>query len=89
MSEPRRRDKTRPLELVGLSAIFGVFTGFVVTVVTRDLVLGIIFGGVAFIVALVIFAMLALAVRGDTDGRTHLYEDPVDPSDGPDGPRGH
>lgn len=89
MSEPRRRDKTRPLELVGLSAIFGVFTGFVVTVVTRDLVLGIIFGGVAFIVALVIFAMLALAVRGDTDGRTHLYEDPADPSDGPDGPRGH
>ncbi|WP_207455277.1 hypothetical protein [Desertivibrio insolitus] len=86
MSEPRRRDKTRPLELVGLSAIFGVFTGFVVTVVTRDLVLGIIFGGVAFIVALVIFAMLALAVRGDTDGRTHLYEDP---SDGPDGPRAH
>ena len=89
MSEPRRRDKTRPIELVGLSAVFGVFTGFVVTVVTRDLVLGIIFGGVAFILALVIFAMLALVVGNDTKGREHLYEDPADPSEGDDGPRGH
>ena len=34
---------------------------------TRDLMLGLIFAGVAFIVSLVVIAMLVLAVRPDKD----------------------
>jgi hypothetical protein len=51
--------------MLGLSGIFGVFTGIVVFMSTRDWMLGLIFAGIAFIVSLVVIAMLALAIRPD------------------------
>ena len=62
MTEPTRRDRTRPAELLGLSAALAVVTGVITYFGTRDFVLGLEFAGVAFIVSLVVFAMLLLAV---------------------------
>jgi uncharacterized RDD family membrane protein YckC len=85
MSRPGRREQTRPLELVGLSAVFGIVTLVVVLMTTRDLVLALIFGGIAFIIALVIFAMLALIVPSGANNVRKPFDDPSDD----DEPRGH
>ena len=61
-AKPSRRDRFRPAELIGLSFAVGLFAGLVVLLTTRDLVLAVIFLGVAFIVSLLLLAMLALAV---------------------------
>lgn len=84
MTEPTRRERTRPLELLGLSAVLAVFTGLVVLMSTRDVVLALIFAGIAFIVALVVLAMLALAVRPTGEEQLDLRE-----QDDEQGPRGH
>lgn len=84
MSEPTRRDRTKPLELLGLSGVFALFTGLVVFMSTRDLVLGLIFAGVAFIVGLVVLAMLALAVRPSGEEQLDMRE-----QDEQQGPKGH
>ncbi|HWR86697.1 MAG TPA: hypothetical protein VN200_11940 [Rhodoglobus sp.] len=83
MSQPDRRARTRPAELLGLSAVLAAFTGVVVMMVTRDIVTSLIFAGVAFIVSLVVMAMLALAVRPTGDEQQDLREQDDD------GPRGH
>ena len=74
MAQPSRRDRTRPLELLGLSAILAIFAGLVVLMSTRDIVLALIFLGIAFIVSLVVLAMLALAVRPTGDEQIDLDE---------------
>ena len=51
----------RPWELLGLSAVVAVFVGLVVLLATREAQVSVIFGGLGFIVALVLFAMLSLA----------------------------
>jgi len=74
MSAPNWRERLRPLELLGLSAVLGVFAGAVVFMSTRDLVLGLIFLGLAFIVSLVVLAMLALAVEPTGEEKNDLRE---------------
>lgn len=64
---PSRRDQTRPVELIGLSALFGVFTGLVVGFATREWILAAIFFGVVFIVSLVVLAMLVLGRTPDSE----------------------
>ncbi len=59
-AKPSRAERFRPAELIGLSFAVGLFAGLVVLLTARDLGLAVIFLGVAFIVALVAFAMLAL-----------------------------
>ena len=68
MTEPDRRAKTRPLELLGLSAVLAVFTGLVVLISTRDVLIALIALGGGFIVSLVVFAMIALAMSPPDDG---------------------
>ena len=70
---PTRRQRLRPVELVVMAALVAVFIGVVVLITTRDLPLASIFAGVAFIVALLLLAMLALVETSD----------PTDPSEGP------
>lgn len=74
MSTPSRRDRTRPVELLGLSGILAVFVGLVVLMSTREWELALIFAGIAFIVALVGLAMLSLATRPDKDEKLDLDE---------------
>ena len=62
MTDPRRRDRTRPLELLGVSAAIAIFVGVFVFVGTRALDRSLIFAGVSFVIALVVLAMLMLAV---------------------------
>ena len=70
MTEPSRRDRTRPAELLGLSGVLAVLTGIIFFFGTRDFVLALEVAGGAFIVALVVFAMLLLAItpRRKDDG---------------------
>ncbi|MBH0130449.1 hypothetical protein [Salinibacterium sp. NK8237] len=80
MASPDKRDRTRPAEILGLSAIFGLFAGLVVFMSTRELMLALIFTGVAFIVSLVVIAMLVLAVRPDKDELLDMDEQDRDAS---------
>ncbi len=57
-----RSDKTRPAELVGLSAVAAFFVGGIVLMVTRDVTLASIFGGATFVVTIITLAMLVLAM---------------------------
>ncbi|CAO1654438.1 hypothetical protein I6E68_01295 [Salinibacterium sp. NSLL150] len=80
MASPDKRDRTRPAEMLGLSAIFGLFAGLVVFMSTRELMLALIFAGVAFIVSLIVIAMLVLAVRPDKDELLDMDEQDRDAS---------
>ena len=68
MSRPSLRDRLKPLELVGISAVLGVFAGVIAMIGTRSVDLALILAGVAFIVALLVLAMLALAAGGQDPG---------------------
>jgi hypothetical protein len=70
----------RPVELLGLAAAFGVFTGLIVGLATREWILAAIFFGVVFIVSLVILAMLSLAIVPASEKL---------PQQDDDGPRAH
>ncbi len=74
MTTPTRQDRLRPLEFVGISAVIAVFVGLVVLLSTRQPVLSLVFFGVAFIVSLVVIAMLSLAVKPDEAERNDLTE---------------
>ncbi|QTX03312.1 ABC transporter ATP-binding protein [Agromyces archimandritae] len=73
--KPSRRDVLRPLELVGGAGIAGIFTGLIVLMVTRDLVLSAIFLGIAFIVVLVVLAMFALTFKPDDAEQAELDDE--------------
>jgi peptidoglycan/LPS O-acetylase OafA/YrhL len=70
MSNPSRRDRTRPAELLGLAAVLALGLGVVVLMSTRNLLFAAEVAGGGFIVALVVLAMLMLAVtpKGPGDG---------------------
>lgn len=86
MAGPTRSERFRPLELISLAAIVAVFVGVVVFISTRDLTSAVIFLGAAFVVALVLLAMLALAT-GPVGTETSLRgESPVAPTTAPDAP---
>ena len=74
MSVPSRKDRTKPLELLVLSGILAVFAGLVVLMSTREIILALIFLGLAFIVSLVVLAMLSLAVQPTGDEKIDLAE---------------
>ncbi|MCU1545520.1 MAG: hypothetical protein JWP30_620 [Homoserinimonas sp.] len=74
MTEPSRSDRFKPAELLGFSAAIASFTGLVVLLATRDMVLAIIFFGVAFICTLVTIALLILAMKPDEEEKTDLDE---------------
>ena len=74
MTEPSRKDRTRPAELLLLSAGLAIFIALIVMMSTRQWILALIFGGIAFIVALVVLAMLVLAIRPDGAEKLDLDE---------------
>ncbi|WP_125100423.1 ABC transporter ATP-binding protein [Leucobacter chromiireducens] len=57
---PSRRDRLRPLELLGFATVLGVFAGLIVLLATRDIVLSLVFLGVGFIVSVMMVALIGL-----------------------------
>lgn len=90
MASPRkknpadRKDRTRPLELLGLAAVIGVFVFLVVLMGTREPIVALEFGGIGFIAGLVVLAMLALASRPKSAEQADIAEQNEDGK-----PRGH
>jgi hypothetical protein len=74
VTTPSRQDRLRPLEFVMLSAIIAVFIGLVVLMSTRQLMLALIFFGIAFIVSLVGIAMFSLTIKPGDAEKTDLDE---------------
>jgi len=73
-TEPSKRDRTRPAELLGLSGVIALFVAVVVVLSSRDLLLGVIALGATFILSLVILATLALTVSASPEERIDLDE---------------
>jgi hypothetical protein len=70
-----RSEKSRPLELVGISIAVAVFVGAIVMMVTKDLAMSAVFAGVAFIVTILMLAMLVLATSPQLPPRSENPHD--------------
>ncbi|MFT4233289.1 MAG: ABC transporter ATP-binding protein [Leucobacter sp.] len=80
---PSRRDRLRPLELLGFSAVLGLFAGLVVLMATREWVLALVFLGIGFIVSVMMVALVGLGGKPseeDLEARKDLRR----PGDGGD-----
>lgn len=60
---PSKKDKLRPLELLGLAAVFTGFATMVVLLATRDVQLTLIVAGIAFISALIVLSLIGLSIK--------------------------
>ena len=70
MTEPSRRERFRPAELIILSAVIAAFGGLVALMSTRDLVLSLIGFGIVFILSLMTIALLVMTIKpGDEEQR--------------------
>lgn len=67
---PSRRERLRPLELVGFSGVLALFAGLVVLMATREIVLSSVAAGAAFIVTLVTVALIGLGGEPSDDDVT-------------------
>lgn len=74
MVTPSLRDRLRPLELLALSGVLGLFTGLVILLTTREWWLAGIGFGVAFILGVVTIALLALSAKPNAEERYDLDE---------------
>jgi heme A synthase len=74
MTEPTRRDRFRPAELVILSLVIAAFGGLVTLMTTRDLMLTLIVFGIIFILTLMTIALLVMAVKPDDAEKQELDE---------------
>ena len=61
--QPTRRQQLKPFEYVAFAGVAGIFVGLVVMLTVRDVVLALVFFGVAFIGTLLITATLMLAIK--------------------------
>ena len=57
-----QKDKTKPFQLVGLALLGGGFIGGIVLLVTRDLRMAGMFAGGAFVVSILVLAMIVLTM---------------------------
>lgn len=60
-----RRERLKPWEYIGFAGVIGGFAAGIILLVSRDATLAWIFGGVGFIVTLVLIATLSLAAKPD------------------------
>jgi uncharacterized membrane protein len=79
VTQPSKRDIFKPVELIILSAVMALFVGLTVLLATRNPLLSVIFFGVAFIVVLVVVAMMVLSFKPNKSEQTELDEDDVPP----------
>lgn len=74
METPSLRDRLRPLELLSISAVIGLFTGLVILLTSRELWLAGIGFGVAFILGVMTIALLALSAKPNAAEQIDLEE---------------
>ncbi|MBC9927004.1 MULTISPECIES: ABC transporter ATP-binding protein [unclassified Leucobacter] len=75
---PSTRDRLKPLELLGFSGILAIFTALIVLMATRDWKLMLIFGGAAFIISVMMIALIGLGMKPnaqDVEARKDLGTD--------------
>lgn len=72
--QPSMRDRLRPVELLGFSGVLALFTGLVILLSTRQLPLSGIGFGIAFIISLVVVALLTLGFKPDSAELSDLDE---------------
>ena len=82
--QPSRKDRLRPIELLGLAAVLAIFVGIVVFISSRSLTLALIGLGVTFILSIVVFATLALTLNPPSDEERQDMHEQDDDQD-----RGH
>jgi len=58
----------RPKELLLISAVLAIFSAGIVLLITRQPSLMILFGGAAFLVSIVLLALLGFVLQADTVG---------------------
>nr|WP_181063006.1 hypothetical protein [Pseudoclavibacter sp. RFBI5] len=72
MTQPKRRALMKPFELLGISAVMAGFVLLILLLTTQDFLLGIIFAGVAFIVSILVLAMLVLSYSPNPENEIYL-----------------
>lgn len=72
MAKSNRKALFKPFQLLGLSALFGVFVVLVVLLTTQNLTNALIGGGATFILSLVVLAMLVLSYRPNAEVPVYL-----------------
>lgn len=80
MTQPSKRDVFKPVELLVLAAVMALFVGLTVLLATRSPLLAVIFFGVAFIVVLVVIAMMVLTFKPNKSEQTELDDEDLPPS---------
>ena len=61
--QPTRKQRLKPFEYLAFAGAAGLFIGLIVFMTVRDVVLALVFGGVGFILTLLLTATLMLAVK--------------------------
>lgn len=85
--EPTKKDRLRPAELVGFSAILAIFTALIVLASTREWWLTGISLAVSFIIVLVIVALLSMSFQPQSPEIEEIRQQSEDKPDG-DGAHG-
>ena len=62
-TQPTKRERLKPLELLLISGLMGLFTGLIVLMSSRDLILSATWFGLTFIITVVVMAMFVLAAK--------------------------
>lgn len=70
-----RSEKSRPFELVGVSLLVALVVGATSIVVTSDVPLTAVIGGAAFVVTILVLAMLVLATSPQLPTRSRNPHD--------------
>lgn len=72
--KPTKREILKPVELLGIGFVIGIFVGLVSLLATREPILAAIGAGVAFIVSLIVLAMFTLSFKQNDDEKRDLTE---------------
>ncbi|MFC5337359.1 ABC transporter ATP-binding protein [Leucobacter denitrificans] len=78
---PTRRDRLKPLELLGFSGVLAVFAGLIVLMASRSWVLALIFAVITFIASVMMVALVGLGKKPsdeDVEARKDLQKPDAD-----------
>lgn len=73
--QPTRRDRLKPLELLGFSAVLSLFAALIVLGTTRNITLTLVTFGLAFIICVMTVALIGLGGKpsaADEEARRDL-----------------